>query len=315
MRARFESGNSAFSQSQNGHGLLPCHATLKDRKMLDKVLFAAIGFVFCGGAVAAGSLENPQPNSIESGIGVVSGWNCQATTITIQVDDAPPVLAPYGSLRADTSAICGGNITTGFSYLINYNTLTTGAHTIKAFADGVMFGTATFNTVNLGSEFLSGKAGEYFLQNFPAYGTRTRVTWQESKQNFIITGSDAQVAPIDGTYFGTITATNSGCTVAANNGSGHDFYTFTVTFGAQGVLSLVAANTASSCTFAGIAFYTNSGGYIVVPSGDFSCTNGLHGNWAADRMVFDAVGLLANLTTKYTVGETCSTVTHIGGAR
>ena len=178
-----------------------------------------------------------------------------------------------------------------------------------------MFGTASFNVINLGSEFLSGKAGEYFLHNFPVYGTRTRVTWQESKQNFIITGSDTQVAPIDGTYFGAITSINTGCTTASNNGNFVDFYRVTVTFGAQGVLSLVAANQASSCTFAGAAFFTNSGGFIVVPSGDFSCTNGSHGTWASDRMQFDPVGLLVNMTTKYTVGETCSTVSHIGGAR
>lgn len=31
--------------------------------MLRKLLVAVIGFVVCGGAVAAGSLENPQPSS------------------------------------------------------------------------------------------------------------------------------------------------------------------------------------------------------------------------------------------------------------
>jgi len=283
--------------------------------MLEKLLIVVIGFVVCGGAVAAGSLENPQPGSIESGIGVISGWNCQATTITIQIDNAPPVAAPYGSLRADTSTVCGGNVTTGFSYLINYNTLTTGAHTIKAFADGVMFGTATFNVVNLGSEFLSGKAGEYFLYNFPDYGTRTRVTWQQSKQNFVVTGSDTQIAPIDGTYFGAITSVNTGCTTASNNGSFFEVDRFTVTYGAQALLTLIAANSASSCTFSGTAFYTTNGGDIIVPTGNFSCTNGLRGTWASDRMQFDPVGLLVNLTTKYTVGETCSTVSHIGGAR
>ena len=285
--------------------------------MLEKLLVAAIGFVVCGGAVAAGSLENPQPGSIESGIGVISGWNCQATAITIQVDAATPVLAPYGSLRADTSTICGGNITTGFSYLINYNTLTIGAHTIKAFADGVLFGTASFNVVNLGGEFLSGKAGEYFLYNFPDYGTRTRVTWQQSKQNFVVTGSDTQVTPIEGTYFGAITTVNTGCTTPSNNGSFFEVDRFTVT-GAGALLTLTAANLTaanSTCTFSGNANYTPNGGDIVVLAGNFTCANGLQGTWASERMVFDPVGLLVNMTTKYTVGETCSTVSHIGGAR
>ncbi len=283
--------------------------------MLDKLFVALGGVVVCGGALAAGALENPQPGAIESGIGVVSGWNCQATAITIQVDNAPPVAAPYGSLRADTSTICGGNVATGFSYLINYNTLAAGSHTINAYADGALFGTATFDVANLGGEFLAGKAGEYYLPNFPAYGTRTRVTWQESKQNFVVTGSDTQVAPIDGTYFGAITSVSTGCTTPSNNGSFFEIDRFTVTFGAQALLTMVSANSASSCTFLGTAFYTPTGGHIVVLSGNFSCSNGLQGTWAADRMVFDQVGMLASLTAKYTVGETCSTVSHIGAAR
>jgi hypothetical protein len=283
--------------------------------MLEKLLIAVIGSLLCGGAVAIGSLENPQPGSTESGIGLISGWYCQATTITFQIDDMPPVAAPYGSGRGDTSAVCGGNTATGFSYLTNYNILTTGPHTIKVFADGVLFGTTSFNAVNLGGEFLSGKLGEYYLYNFPDFGTRTRVTWQQSKQNFVITGSDTQVAPIDGTYFGAITSISTGCTTPSNNGNFFEVDRFTVTYGAQALLTLTAANSASSCTFTGTAFYSTNGGDIIVPSGTLSCTNGLQGTWAADRMQFDPVGLLVNLTTKYTVGETCSTVSHIGAAR
>ncbi len=283
--------------------------------MLTKSLVTATFVIACGGVFAAGSLENPQPSSIESGIGVVSGWNCQATAITIQVDDVPPLVAPYGSLRGDTSTICGGRVATGFSYLINYNTLTTGAHTIKALADGVLFGTATFNVVNLGSEFLAGKLGEYFLNNFPAYGTRTRVTWQQSKQNFVITGSDTNVAPIDGVFFGAITSVSTGCTTPANNGSFFEVDRFTVVFGALGALTIEAANQSSTCTYAGTAFYSTNGGDIIVPSGTFSCSNGLQGTWASDRIQFDPIGLLANITTKYTAGESCATVGHIGAAR
>lgn len=283
--------------------------------MPNKFFVVLAGFAACSGALAAGSLENPQPKSTESGIGVVSGWNCQATTITIQIDNSSPIVAPYGSQRADTATICGGKSNTGFSYLINYNTLPAGTHTIKALADGVMFGTATFDVVSLGAEFLSGKAGDYYLVNFPDYGTRSRVTWQESKQNFVVTGSDKQVPPIDGTYYGAVTTTNSGCTAASNNGSYFDIDRFTVTYGGQSLLTIEVANSASTCKFTGTAFYSTAGGEIVVPGGAFACTNGLQGTWASDRMVFDAIGMLASLTTKYTVGETCATVSRIGAAR
>ena len=37
-------------------------------------------------AAATSNLENPQPASRQSGIGVVSGWHCTASKIEIEVD-------------------------------------------------------------------------------------------------------------------------------------------------------------------------------------------------------------------------------------
>lgn len=268
-----------------------------------------------GSAFAAGAIENPQPDATESGIGVISGWNCQASAITIQVDNAAPVVAPYGSLRGDTASVCGGRIATGFSYLINYNNLAPGAHVVRAYADGVSFGSVSFKTTNLGVEFLSGKAGEYYLQNFPAFGTRTKVTWQESKQNFVITGSDTSQPPIGGTFYGGVTSTNSTCATAGNNGSFFEVDRFTVTYGTNAVMNIELANTSNTCNYSGTAFYSTSGGDVIVPAGTFSCSSGFGGTWAATRVVFDPIGLFMDFTAKYTVGESCSTVGHIGAAR
>ena len=276
---------------------------------------ALAGLVLSANAAAVGSLENPQPDAIETGITAITGWNCQANQITLRIDGGAPVVAPYGSLRADTGQICGGKIDTGFSYLINYNTLSPGQHTIQALADGVLFATVTFNTINLGGEFLTGKAGEYWLNNFPDYGKRARVTWQQSRQNFSISTTDTAVAPIDGTFYGGITVTNSGCTTPSNNGSFFEVDKFTVSFGAQSVLTIVAANSASSCTYAGTAFYTTNGGDIQVPNGNFSCSNGLQGTWSSYRILFDPVGILANVSMKFTALETCNAAAHFGGAR
>ena len=262
------------------------------------------------------ALENPQPNAIESGISAITGWYCPAAAITVQVDSAAPFAVPYGSERLDTASRCGGATKTGFAYLFNYNTLATGTHTIKGFADGIQFASASISVVTLGAEFLTGKAGEYILNNFPDYGKRTRVTWQQSKQNFIVSGTDTQVAPIDGVYIGTILSNYTGCTTAGNNGNGvFDFYKYTLTYGAQSLLTVKAENSNAVCTFAGTAFYTSSGGDIVVPAGDFSCANGFKGTWTSDRMVFDSIGLLGNLTLKYTTGETCTAASHISAAR
>lgn len=284
--------------------------------MSSRLVAAVLCFAFSAGAIAAEStLENPQPNAIESGITAISGWYCPAAAITIQVDSAAPFTVPYGSERADAAPRCGGALKTGFSYLFNYNTLSTGKHTIKAFADGVQFASVEVNVVTLGAEFLAGKAGEYILNNFPDYGKRTRVTWQQSKQNFVVSGTDTNVASIDGTYFGAITRVNSGCTNTALNGGFFEVFKFDAKFGANSALTVTAANSGLTCTFGGIAFYTNLGGHIVVPAGDFSCTDGTKGTWASERLLFDEAGMLGNIAFKYTTGETCTSVGHVGAAR
>ena len=61
-------------------------------------------------AYAQGVLENPQPNSAKSGIGVLSGWKCTAggpTAITLTIDDGAPIQAAYGTSRTDTIPVCG----------------------------------------------------------------------------------------------------------------------------------------------------------------------------------------------------------------
>ena len=284
-----------------------------------RIVFAALvvaASLFTARAFAASALENPQPNAIESGITAISGWYCPAAAITIQIDNNAPVSVPYGSERADAASLCGGALKTGFSYLFNWNTLAVGAHTLKAFADGVQFASITVNVVTLGAEFLASKSGEYWLNNFPDYGKRTRITWQQSKQNFVVSSTDAQVAKIDGTYIGSITTNNTGCTTPANNGGPrYELNQFTVVVSAQSVLTMRGDNNNGACEFVGQAQYTTSGGHIVVPAGDFACSNGLKGTWAAERFVFDPAAMIGDLTLKYTTGETCMSVGRIGAAR
>ena len=188
------------------------------RFLLAAVIAAASALPLSSSFAAESSLENPQPNAIESGITAISGWYCPAAVITMQIDSAPPFTVPYGSGRADAASRCGGAVNTGFSYLFNWNTLSVGAHTLKAFGDGVQFASITVNVVTLGSEFLADKSGEYWLVNFPDFGKRTRVTWQQSKQNFAISSTDSKVAALDGIYVGSIVTTNTGCSTPANNG-------------------------------------------------------------------------------------------------
>lgn len=73
-------------------------------------------------AFATGSLENPQPNAVESGIGVISGWDCSAQQVEVFIDGRSIGNAGTGTLRGDTTNICG-HAETGFSLLLNYSAL------------------------------------------------------------------------------------------------------------------------------------------------------------------------------------------------
>ena len=50
-------------------------------------------------------LENPQPGSFQSGVGVISGFVCEATTIEIEIDAGTIFEAAYGTSRGDTSTM------------------------------------------------------------------------------------------------------------------------------------------------------------------------------------------------------------------
>ena len=160
--------------------------TLKRCRLAQLVGIAMIGSLHMANtALARGSLENPQKSGVESGIGVVSGWHCDAGIIQIQFDDLDPVDAAYGTTRNDTESVCGDS-DNGFALLWAYSLLGPGEHTVRALADGVEFGSATFEVNQLGEGFLRDlemKAEMISLEQ----GKEFEVTWQQSKQNFVIT--------------------------------------------------------------------------------------------------------------------------------
>lgn len=148
-------------------------------------LFKDIGWQTLDQNAPVGNLENPRNGGKVSGISTISGWVCTATQVTLQIDGFP-VQAAYGTSRADTIPTCGDE-NNGFGLLINWNLLGNGSHTIVAFADGVQFAQATFTVATLGQEFLTGASGTYVLPNFA--GQNVVIQWQESLQNFVITGT------------------------------------------------------------------------------------------------------------------------------
>ena len=138
-----------------------------------------------------GFLENPGDGSSQSGVGVISGWVCEADEVVIEFNGvAQP--AAYGTERLDTAytpngtEICG-DTDNGFGLLFNWNQLRDGEHTVVALVDGVELGRATVTVRTFGEEFLRGATGRYVLEDFPTPGRSVTVEWEQGSQNFVIT--------------------------------------------------------------------------------------------------------------------------------
>ena len=141
---------------------------------------------------ATALLENPQPGSYQSGIGVISGWVCEADTVEIQFEhgttgETQTVAAGSGTVRPDTEHVCG-DTDNGFGLLWNWNRLGEGEHIVRAFADGEEFAWSRITVTTLGEEFPRGLAGRATVADFPVEGQAVTVEWQEALQNFTITG-------------------------------------------------------------------------------------------------------------------------------
>ena len=133
-----------------------------------------------------GYLENPGPNSFQSGIGIISGWVCDAETVEIVIGDLAPQVASYGTERLDTEAACG-DTDNGFGLLFNWNLLGDGTHPIVALVDEIELGRATVQVTTLGHEFLRGAEGACVVDDFSILGKKVTLEWQQNSQNFVIT--------------------------------------------------------------------------------------------------------------------------------
>ncbi len=135
------------------------------------------------------NLENPAPNSFQSGIGVISGWVCNAQRIEVEFDGLNSLRfqVAYGTMRGDTIPVCGDE-NNGFGMTVNWNLLRDGQHKVRVLADGVEFASHTFKVTTLGHEFLTGASGRYALD---FAGDRLLIQWSQSLQNFVIVASSS----------------------------------------------------------------------------------------------------------------------------
>ena len=139
------------------------------------------------------ALGNPAPDSPQSGIGLVSGWACDAAEVIIEFAFADGRVmtfpAAVGTQRTDTIPNCG-HADTGFGLTWNWNSMGDGTHTVRAYVDGVLLDerTVTVTTLGLG-DFPRGLSGDFVLNNFPKPGINTPIEWSQTRQNFVIAGS------------------------------------------------------------------------------------------------------------------------------
>ena len=138
-----------------------------------------------------GYLENPGADSFQSGVGVLSGWVCEAEAVEIELNGIPQEAA-YGTERLDTLRACG-DTDNGFGLLFNWNLLGDGEHTVVAFVDGVELGRARVTVTTVGQEFLRGAEGECAAADFPMPGEKVTLEWQQNSQNFVIAGGSPPI--------------------------------------------------------------------------------------------------------------------------
>ncbi|MCY4388459.1 MAG: hypothetical protein OXC18_15325 [Desulfurellaceae bacterium] len=166
-------------------------------KVITVVVFILSAFT-ASPVLGQATLENPAPNSFQSGIGSISGWACDATRIEIAFDDGPPVEAAYGTDRRDTQGVCG-DANNGFGLQFNWNLLGDGTHTVQALADGVEFANVQVIVTTFGEEFLTDDLGAFRLSEIPAVETGVVLRWQQSQQKLVITdGSPGQTGGTSG---------------------------------------------------------------------------------------------------------------------
>lgn len=135
------------------------------------------------------ALENPQPGSYQSGVGLISGWACLPSNLRVRIDGDLPIAIPGGGARLDTAGTCG-HAATGFGLLVNFNELTAGPHTIRLESSDPSYvgNTVSFNVTLPGDPvpFLVGLSKEVSIPGFPITGRSTALIWQQSLQNFSI---------------------------------------------------------------------------------------------------------------------------------
>jgi len=129
--------------------------------------------------------EVPRQASIQSGVGLIRGWVCDAGLVEVQIDNGARKVAAYGLSREDTRATCG-DADNGYALITTWSQFGLGQHTAKLIVDDVVVSEVEFEVAGFEGGFMKGLEGEFELFDFPSPGESVVVRWDEPSQNFII---------------------------------------------------------------------------------------------------------------------------------
>jgi hypothetical protein len=131
-----------------------------------------------------GLIEIPAQDSVQSGVGLISGWSCLAEAVEISIDDGTRIKVPTESPRGDVESVCS-HANAGFGLLMNYNTLSEGEHMLQLFAKDIAIGDVRkFKVVKPKGEFARGLVKQLTVPDFPEPGKSTTLDWREGEQRF-----------------------------------------------------------------------------------------------------------------------------------
>ena len=133
----------------------------------------------------AAVLESPNQGVNLSGIGFISGWKCDATNITVTIDDGEHLPVAMYQERSDLQEVCG-SIRHGFIKQVNWAwpIISDGEHVVVAYDEGVEFDRVEFTVGTLGEEFPTGLERRIVVDEFPSPTEQTVMEWNESTQHF-----------------------------------------------------------------------------------------------------------------------------------
>lgn len=134
--------------------------------------------------VHAAALENPGNGNSYSGIGVISGWKCEANgELTVRFNGGEPIPLAYLNERSDTEGVCG-DTNNGFVSIWNWAILGAGTFTAIVYDNGEAFAQSTFKVTTLGGEeFVRGASAKVSVPDFPDLGDTAHFVWNEGTQH------------------------------------------------------------------------------------------------------------------------------------